>query len=174
MALETWLRAHEQTVSLASYIIGLCSVLTAVGSLIYNMRNNTRTRNFNNVVSLQGLIRDEKEQFHAVAAIRPRDQKKYKVAAAHYFNILELAAFALNHKFIGGGSGDYLAGWLKDELDGIYGSATQGAVMNELRQVSDPPFGEIYQFHPPEGPLPPKLSLRPRYAPDLSGRLGPF
>ncbi|MBY3091696.1 hypothetical protein HFO72_12900 [Rhizobium laguerreae] len=162
-AIEKWLEDYEKIISLASYVVGLCGVLTGFGTLIYNVRNNTRTRNFNNVLALQKLIREEKEKFHAVAAIRPRDQTKYKLAATHYFNVLEMTAFSLNHKFISGRSSQYLADWVRDELDGIYQSETQGAVMNELRQTDDPPFGEIFRFHGPRKPLPLILSGLPRY-----------
>lgn len=154
-SLEQWLTSYKQTITLVSYGVGLLGVLTALGTLIYNVQNNTKTRNFNNVLAFHKLIREEKEKFHAVAAVRPRDQKKYKAAATHYFNALEMTAFSLNHKFLTGRSSRFLADWVEDELEWIYQSPTQGAVMGEIRDVEDPPFGEIFIFHPPRQPLPP-------------------
>ncbi|MGH0218496.1 hypothetical protein NKY68_00205 [Sinorhizobium meliloti] len=153
--LNQWLGEHEHVVSLASNIVGLLGLLIALGSLVYTVSSNTKTQNFNSVLALQNLVRDEKENFHAVASIKPRDQQKYELAAIHFFNTMELVAFCLNRKFLHGRSLIYLAEWMRDELDHIYKSPTQGAVMAALRTNENPPFGEIFRFYPPTKPFPP-------------------
>ncbi|MBD9624767.1 hypothetical protein IB279_17645 [Ensifer sp. ENS06] len=154
-ALELWLEDHDKLVSLVGGVVGFLGFLLAIGSLIYNIRNNTRTRDFTSVIALQKLINEEKLRFQEVARVKPRNQEHYKWAAADYFNTLELVAFTLNKSLIGSRTGDYLVDWMKAELDWIYQSKTQGSVMRELMAGSAiNPFKEIFEFHPPRRPLP--------------------
>jgi len=152
--LNDWLGMHQHVVSLAGDVVGVIGLLIALASLMYTISNNTKAQNFGSMLAIQNLIRDEKEKYYGVARVQPRDQHDYELAATHYFNTLELTAFLLNRKLIHGNAMMYLSEWIRDEIDHIYQSPTQGAVMHSLMQEEDPPFSEIFRFHPPTGPFP--------------------